>query len=116
VAAQQLLSGEIPAVLPYLRSLDHTRLDAEQLRQVQFLTGTTTSRADRVEEIASALVFDSRLWCDWIADGDEATQTRAVAHLAKLWDQSPPEPLAASREMRLTQLEQWRSDSTRTRR
>jgi hypothetical protein len=83
--AQRELSQAGQAVLPFLQTLDKSRLDAEQAYRVRSLIDAlAVDYEDRVDRVAASLASDAQVWLSLLSRDDLHKRRVATARLASL--------------------------------
>ena len=98
------------AIAPYLASLDHRQLTAEQRVRVRRIVAAVSRDTldDSVEHIVSWLAWDAKAWYLLLSRDDEALRQAAAAQLAGLLDEPLDFDPAADAATRQQQLERLR--------
>jgi hypothetical protein len=110
-AADRALRRADAAVAPYLRSLDPSRLDAEQRLRVRRLIAAVERDLEdgSAERIAGWLTWDPAAWALLLARPDEATRRRAAEQVGLLLGRSIDFDPAADESTRTAQIEAIRA-------
>jgi len=106
-AADRALRRADAAVAPYLRSLDPSRLDAEQRLRVRRLIAAVERDLEdgSAERIAAWLTWDPAAWALLLSRPDEATRRRAAEQVGLLLGRSIASIPAADESTRAAQIE-----------
>ncbi|HEV2970122.1 MAG TPA: hypothetical protein VGY55_09035 [Pirellulales bacterium] len=104
--AERELRAAAPTVIPYLRSLDHRRLDFEQWSRVQQLVNPAdTDDEDRSDAVANELMSDHRAWLILLDRADLGSRQAAAGQLSFLFGESIQFDPTAAENVRRRQLE-----------
>jgi hypothetical protein len=83
--AQRELHRAGQAVVPYLKGLDESRLDAEQVARIRaIIAALSVDYEDRVDRVAAWLADDPRVWLALMQRDDPARRQAAGEHLGLL--------------------------------
>lgn len=109
-AADRSLRDAGHAVLPYLRGLDRSRLDAEQRFRIRRIVAALGGAAgyDTPESVAAWLASDPRTWLIYLASDDESRRRMAANQLAHAWGGAISFDPAANERTRADQIQQLR--------
>jgi hypothetical protein len=109
-AADRALREAGPVVLPFLRGLDRSLLDAEQRFRLRRIIAALSDEEndDTPERIAPWLVNDPGVWCSLLARADEAKRRAAAARLAFLLNEPIDFDPKAEPAVRQTQIDRLR--------
>jgi hypothetical protein len=113
--AEQQLLGSGPVVLPYLRSLERSDLDAEQRFRVRRVMRSLTSEGDEdtPERVTLWLTGDPRIWYALMSRSDLTVRRTALARLSRLLEAAvdfAPEASLAERNRQLATLRERFAD------
>ncbi|MGD9724233.1 MAG: hypothetical protein AB7O59_23925 [Pirellulales bacterium] len=107
--AQRALHDAGQAVVPYLQSLDRTKLDPEQVARIRaVLDGLRVEYEDRVDRVAAWLARDPRAWLALARRDDPAQRRVAAEQLSGLLGAPVDFDPDAAPEMRGQQLDRLR--------
>jgi len=109
-AADRQLREAGRAVLPYLRQLDASRLDAEQRYRIRRIMQAFSGSEDvqSPDQVAAWLSGDPAIWLIYLARNDESTRRLAAGRLEILLGQPIPFNPAADAPTRARQLARLR--------
>jgi hypothetical protein len=111
--AERRVLGAGKEILPFLRSLDRTALDAEQWRRVRnVIESLDDSETDTVEQTVSLLVGDPRAWMTLLGRNDESKRRLAKAQIESITGSPIDFDPQAAPEIRKQQLEKLRERLT----
>jgi hypothetical protein len=107
--AQRELLQAGQAVLPFLQTLDKSRLDAEQAYRVRSLIDAlAVDYEDRVDRVAASLVNDPHVWLSLLSRDDLHKRRVAAARLTSLLGREIEFDPQADLEVRKVQLQSMR--------
>ncbi|HEV3418334.1 MAG TPA: hypothetical protein VG056_16030 [Pirellulales bacterium] len=103
--AERELRAAMPTVIPYLRSLDHRRLDFEQSSRIQQLVDSTDSdEEDRPDSVATDLMADRRVWLTLLDRPGVSSRRAAAGQLSFLFGETIQFDPTAAQSVRQRQL------------
>lgn len=112
-AAEQQLLEAGREIVPFLRSLDRTSLDAEQWRRIRnVIEALDDSQSDSVEQTVALLAGDVRAWLPLLDRNDPSKQRLALEQLEQITGGPIDFDLKAPAEVRKQQLEKLREHFT----